>query len=42
MNEYTSQSQVSKCYVYVIQSGNGPVKIGVADDHSLIHSGARL
>jgi len=32
MNEYTSQSQVSKCYVYLIQSGDGPVKIGVASD----------
>lgn len=32
MNEYTSQPQDSKCYVYLIQSGDGPVKIGVATD----------
>ena len=32
MNEYTPQSQDSKCYVYLIQSGDGPVKIGVATD----------
>ena len=32
MSEYTPQSQDSKCYVYLIQSGDGPVKIGVATD----------
>jgi len=32
MNEYTPQANTPQRYVYVIQSGDGPIKIGVAVD----------